>query len=65
MSGSKMYKENQKPWMDKNGGHLQLYQLITVEGNTLSYKCYTATGDLYDSFKLIKQKGKKNRLVED
>lgn len=65
MSGSKMYKENEKPWMDKNGGHLQLYQLITVEGNTLAYKCYTSTGELYDSFKLIKQKGKKNKLVED
>ncbi len=65
MSGAKMYKENRKPWMDKNGGHTQLFQLITVDGNTLSYKSYTATGDLYDSFKLIKQKGKKNKLVED
>jgi len=65
MSGAKMYKENQKPWMDKNGGHTQLFQLITVDGNTLSYKSYTATGDLFDTFKLIKQKGKKNKLVED
>lgn len=65
MSGSKMYKENEKPWMDKDGGHLQLYQLITVEGNTLSYKRYAASGDPYDSFKMVKQKGKKNKLVED
>lgn len=64
MSGSKMYEENQKPWMDKLGGHIQLYQLITVDGNQLAYKCYTAAGALYDSFELIKQKGKKNRLVE-
>jgi hypothetical protein len=65
VSGAKMYQENQKPWMDKLGGHTQLYQLITVDGKQLSYKCYTATGKLYDSFKLIKQEGKKNRLVEE
>lgn len=64
VSGSKMYEENTKPWMDKNGGHTQLYQLITVEGNTLTYKCYTATGELYDSFELKKQKGKLNRLID-
>jgi len=64
VSGSKMYEENTKAWMDKNGGHTQLYQLITVEGNKLVYKCYTAAGALYDSFELIKQKGKINKLVE-
>lgn len=65
VSGSKMYEENKKDWMDKSGGHTQLYQLITVEGDVLSYKCYTATGQLYDSFELIKRKGKKNKLVEN
>ncbi|MFT3701577.1 MAG: metallophosphoesterase family protein [Agriterribacter sp.] len=64
VSGAKMYEENTKPWMDKMGGHTQLYQLITVEGNTLTYKCYTATGLLYDSFELVKQKGKINRLID-
>ncbi len=64
VSGAKMYEENTKPWMDKTGGHTQLYQLITVEGNKLVYKCYTASGTLYDSFELIKQKNKINKLVE-
>lgn len=65
VSGSKMYEENKKDWMDKSGGHTQLYQLVTVEGDVLSYKCYTATGELYDSFELVKRKGKKNKLVEN
>lgn len=65
VAGSKMYEENKKDWMDKNGGHTQLYQLVTVEGDVLSYKCYTAAGELYDSFELVKRKGKRNKLVEN
>jgi len=65
VSGAKMYEESKKPWMDKLGGHTQLYQLITVDGNQLLYKCYTAAGKLYDTFKLLKQAGKKNRLLEE
>ncbi len=65
VAGSKMYEENKKDWMDKNGGHTQLYQLITVENDVLSYKSYTATGQLFDSFELVKRKGKKNKLIEN
>ena len=33
----------------------QLFQLITVDGDKLSYESYTATGELYDAFDLIKR----------
>jgi hypothetical protein len=51
-------------WMDVSASYTQLFQLVTVEGNTLHYKSYTAAGELYDAFDLVKQKGKPNKLVE-
>lgn len=64
MSGSKMYPEVEKEWMDKGVGNLQLYQIITVDGDLLTYKSYTATGTVFDQFQLMKQKGKPNKLIE-
>jgi hypothetical protein len=63
MSGSKMYADDKPAWADKSGGHLQLYQLITVDGGMLSYRSYTATGELFDAFDLVKRKGKSNKLI--
>lgn len=63
MSGSKMYANDKPAWADKSGGHLQLYQLITVNKNTLSYRSYTVTGELFDAFDLVKRKGKNNKLI--
>lgn len=65
MSGSKMYRLKEVPaWADKSGAELQLYQLITVNGNKLSYRSYTATGDLFDAFDLKKRKNKSNKLID-
>lgn len=63
MCGAKMYEENNQPWMDKSGGHLQLYQVISVENKKLSYRSYTVTGELFDAFDLVKRKGRNNKLV--
>lgn len=63
MSGSKMYEENKQAWMDKSGGHLQLYQIISVNGKKLSYRSYTVTGELFDAFDLVKKKNKNNKLI--
>lgn len=63
MSGSKMYEKVEREWMDKAGGNIQLYQIITIDGNKLSYDSYGATGELFDAFDLIKRKGNNNRLV--
>lgn len=63
MSGSKMYEKFDRDWMDKSGGDIQLYQIITVDANKLSYNSYSATGELFDAFDLIKSKGNNNKLV--
>ena len=49
---------------DRNGENTQLVQVITVDDNTLHYKSYTATGDLYDAFDLIKKTKGSNTLVD-
>src|SRR5690554_104696 len=64
MSGSKMYDDKRQDWMDKEGVNIQLYQIITVDGNTLSYKSYGVTGELFDAFELKKIKGKNNKLID-
>ncbi|HRO45173.1 metallophosphoesterase family protein [Agriterribacter sp.] len=63
MSGSKMYADDKPEWADKSGGHLQLYQLITINGKKLSYRSYTVAGELFDAFDLVKRKGKNNKLI--
>ncbi len=64
VSGPKMYDHSHDPWMDRKAGNTQLYQIISIEGNTLSYGAYTATGELYDAFDLIKSdNGDPNQLV--
>lgn len=64
VSGPKMYDLDQNPWMEKSGENTQLYQVISINQDTLHYEAVTVTGELYDAFYLIKQKGSANRLVE-
>jgi predicted phosphodiesterase len=56
VSGPKMYSVNARydEIMAKTGGYSQLFQVIRFEGNRLSYKAYTADGEIYDSFELTK-----------
>lgn len=62
VSGPKMYDIGLQDWMDRAASDLQLYQLITIDNNTLSYKAYEATGELYDGFELSKNKSGNNKL---
>lgn len=72
VSGGKMYELNPNAWEDFDGAtrdrgaeNTQLFQLIEVDGDKLSFESYTATGELYDAFDLIKgKKGKPNTFVE-
>jgi predicted phosphodiesterase len=64
VSGSKMYETEPMEWADIIGSHLQLYHLINIENNTLSFQSYLATGELFDSFELIKEKGRPNKLID-
>lgn len=64
VSGPKMYTLAKKRWMVRAAENTQLYQIISVDGNTLRYQAKTVTGELYDVFDLIKQEGKTNTLIE-
>jgi len=46
----------------KAGADKQLFQVISIDGNKLSYRSYTAIGDLFDSFDLIKNENGINIL---
>jgi hypothetical protein len=58
-----MYEVSADPWMERRAGNTQLFQIITIEDNTLSYQAFTATGQLYDAFDLVKEEGKPNQLI--
>ncbi len=70
VSGGKMYELDQD-WMsryevimDRTAEDMQLYQVVRVAGDTLRYQAFTATGQLYDAFDLVKQEEGPNRFVE-
>jgi len=64
VSGPKMYNLERQPWMQRAAEDTQLYQIISINGEKLTYEARTATGDLYDGFELHKRHGGVNRLVE-
>lgn len=64
VSGPKMYNLERSDWMQRAAEDTQLYQIISIDGNRLTYEARTATGDLYDAFELHKRRGRPNRLVE-
>lgn len=64
VSGPKMYKIKKERWYDRGAANTQLFQLITIDNDTLHYKAITVTGNVYDAFDLVKQDDKPNLLVE-
>ena len=64
VSGPKQLKLRKDRWMTRGGENTQLYQIITVSGDTLHYRAMTAVGELYDAFDLIKQMSKPNKLID-
>ena len=64
VSGPKQYRLKKDPWVTRGGENTQLYQIITVSGDTLHYRAMTAVGELYDAFDLVKQMGKPNKLID-
>jgi len=69
VSGGKMYSLSESGWgefgatKEKTGERTQLFQHITIDGNRLIYKSFTATGEMFDRFELEKTKGK-NRYID-
>jgi hypothetical protein len=70
VSGGKMYGLRPNAWegweaqRDRAAENTQLFQVITVKGDTLSFESYTAVGELYDAFDLIKNEAGPNTFVE-
>lgn len=72
VSGGKMYNLEPTGWdafddveQDRNAENTQLFQVISIDGDRLSYASYTATGEQYDAFDLEKSPdGKPNRFTE-
>ena len=54
--GGKTYSLNTKysELMKKTGTNIQLFQTISINNRKLSYKSFTVTGKLFDSFELFK-----------
>ncbi|MAU71185.1 MAG: metallophosphoesterase [Pseudozobellia sp.] len=62
VSGPKMYESQDQGWMVRRGEYTQLFQIITVSQDTITYGAYTPMGSLYDAFDLIKKNGKKTLI---
>lgn len=63
ISGPKMYDISNDPWMQRKARNTQLYQVISIDKDKLSYDAFSADGELYDAFDLIKSRKKINKLV--
>ncbi len=64
VSGPKMYPSGLSDWMQRAAANTQLYQLLTVEGDELRFKAYTAADELYDAFTIAKQADGSNRFID-
>ena len=64
VAGPKMYGLRVDKWSDRTASETQLYQNIEVTNNKVSVDVFTVTGELYDSFSLIKNEEGVNKVVE-
>lgn len=70
VSGGKMYELKKNAWedyeaeRDRGAENTQLFQVIRIEGDKLSFESYTAVGELYDAFDLEKQADGTNKFIE-
>ena len=63
VSGPKMYNLARAEWMDRAGGNVQLFQVVSISPKVLNYRSVTATGEIYDAFELVKEDGQNSRLI--
>jgi hypothetical protein len=64
VSGPKMYSlDDGSAGMQRRAEDTQLFQIIRIAGNRLSFEARTAKGTLYDAFDLEKRRGKQSKLV--
>ena len=71
VSGAKMYEIKEDRWdaynatMERAAENTQLFQIVSIDGDTLDYRAYTVTGELYDAFKLVKAEGPNTFIAVD
>lgn len=65
VSGPKMYESQDQKWMVKRGEFTQLFQIITIENDTVKYESFTPMGSLYDSFHLVKTNDGKKKIINN
>jgi hypothetical protein len=65
VSGAKMYEFDPDSWSDVHASDIQLYQHISFTGNSMSYKSFTADGEIFDSFHLVKNEDGVNEVIND
>ena len=64
VSGPKMYTLERTARMQRAAADTQLFQVVRIDGDRLSYEARTARGVLYDAFELRKRAGKRaNKLI--
>jgi len=62
VSGAKMYALDPHDVFERVAEDTQLFQVIRIEGDRLSFEAHTATGTLYDAFQLRKRADGKNEF---
>jgi 3',5'-cyclic AMP phosphodiesterase CpdA len=55
VSGPKMYNLQEQAVMNRSAEDTQLFQIIEIDGDRLTFEARTAIGDLYDGFTLTKE----------
>ncbi|UZD23904.1 purple acid phosphatase family protein [Algoriphagus halophytocola] len=63
VAGPKMYELKAEEWMVRKAYGTQTYQWVQVKDEVLSFKTYTALGELYDSFEIHKNSKGENSIV--
>ena len=66
VAGTKMYGLNDRvrTQSDRWAEDTQLYQIVDVDGDRISFNAYLPTGALYDSFELTRRRDGRNRLTD-
>ena len=64
VSGPKQYNVEEREFFHRKASGAQLYQIISIDGNTLKFEARVANGELYDAFTLQKQVGELNVLTD-
>ncbi len=64
VSGTKMYTLTEQFWMKRSAENTQLYQVVDVNYNQLTYRSFTPDGKVYDAFRIEKNKREPNILNE-